>query len=205
MEKIKMESIIESLLFVWGEPMSVKMISEALGVESKEVYRVLLDMTEKYESDQRGLIIRRVNKSFQLVSKRENFAYVEQLVRPIKKKKLSQSALEVLAIIAYRQPVTRGEVEGIRGVKSDKVIEGLINKGFVAEKGRSNTIGKPIIFGTTDKFLEYMNMSDLDELPDLDDFIEDFSQLYQWEKNQISIDDMEEMDGDRVSDVKGTE
>ena len=100
MEKIKMESIIESLLFVWGEPMSVKMISKALGVESKEVYRVLLDMTEKYESDQRGLIIRRVNKSFQLVSKRENFAYVEQLVRPIKKKKLSQSALEVLAIIA---------------------------------------------------------------------------------------------------------
>ena len=192
MEKIKMESIIESLLFVWGEPMSVKMISEALGVESKEVYRVLLDMTEKYES-------------FQLVSKRENFAYVEQLVRPIKKKKLSQSALEVLAIIAYRQPVTRGEVEGIRGVKSDKVIEGLINKGFVAEKGRSNTIGKPIIFGTTDKFLEYMNMSDLDELPDLDDFIEDFSQLSQWEKNQISIDDMEEMDGDRVSDVKETE
>ena len=205
MEKIKMESIIESLLFVWGEPMSVKMISEALGVESKEVYRVLLDMTEKYEIDQRGLIIRRVNKSFQLVSKRENFAYVEQLVRPIKKKKLSQSALEVLAIIAYRQPVTRGEVEGIRGVKSDKVIEGLINKGFVAEKGRSNTIGKPIIFGTTDKFLEYMNMSDLDELPDLDDFIEDFSQLSQWEKNQISIDDMEEMDGDRVSDVKETE
>ena len=203
MEKIKMESIIESLLFVWGEPMSVKMISEALGVESKEVYRVLFDMMEKYESDQRGLIIRRVNKSFQLVSKRENFAYVEQLVRPIKKKKLSQSALEVLAIIAYRQPVTRGEVEGIRGVKSDKVIEGLINKGFVAEKGRSNTIGKPIIFGT--KFLEYMNMSDLDELPDLDDFIEDFSQLSQWEKNQISIDDMEEMDGDRVSDVKGTE
>ena len=135
MEKIKMESIIESLLFVWGEPMSVKMISEALGVESKEVYRVLLDMMEKYESDQRGLIIRRVNKSFQLVSKRENFAYVEQLVRPIKKKKLSQSALEVLAIIAYRQPVTRGDVEGIRGVKSDKVIEGLINKGFVAEKG----------------------------------------------------------------------
>ena len=177
MEKIKMESIIESLLFVWGEPMSIKMISEALGIESKEVYRVLLDMTEKYESDQRGLIIRRVNKSFQLVSKRENFAYVEQLVRPIKKKKLSQSALEVLAI----------------------------NKGFVAEKGRSNTIGKPIIFGTTDKFLEYMNMSDLDELPDLDDFIEDFSQLSQWEKNQISIDDMEEMDGDRVSDVKGTE
>ena len=205
MEKIKMESIIESLLFVWGEPMSVKMISEALGIESKEVYRVLLDMTEKYESDQRGLIIRRVNKSFQLVSKRETFAYVEQLVRPIKKKKLSQSALEVLAIIAYRQPVTRGEVEGIRGVKSDKVIEGLINKGFVAEKGRSNTIGKPIIFGTTDKFLEYMNMSDLDELPDLDDFIEDFSQLSQWEKNQISIDDMEEMDGDRVSDVKETE
>lgn len=205
MEKIKMESIIESLLFVWGEPMSVKMISEALGVESKEVYRVLLDMMEKYESDQRGLIIRRVNKSFQLVSKRENFAYVEQLVRPIKKKKLSQSALEVLAIIAYRQPVTRGEVEGIRGVKSDKVIEGLINKGFIAEKGRSNTIGKPIIFGTTDKFLEYMNMSDLDELPDLDDFIEDFSQLSQWEKNQISIDDMEEMDGDRVSDVKETE
>ena len=201
MEKIKMESIIESLLFVWGEPMSVKMISEALGVESKEVYRVLLDMTEKYESDQRGLIIR----SFQLVSKRESFAYVEQLVRPIKKKKLSQSALEVLAIIAYRQPVTRGEVEGIRGVKSDKVIEGLINKGFVAEKGRSNTIGKPIIFGKTDKFLEYMNMSDLDELPDLDDFIEDFSQLSQWEKNQISIDDMEEMDGDRVSDVKETE
>lgn len=192
MEREKIESVIESLLFIWGEPMSSKMIGEAIGIDQKEVYATMVEMQEKYEKEDRGVVIRRINKSFQLVSKRENYAYVEQLIRPIKQKKLSQSALEVLAIIAYKQPVTRGEIEAVRGVKSDKAVEGLIDKGFIVEKGRSNAIGRPALFGTTDKFLEYMGLTDLGELPDIEEFVDDFSKLSQWERNQISIDDINE-------------
>ncbi len=192
MNKNKVKSAIETILFVWGDTISAKEIGEALNMPWKEVYDILIEMSREYEEAERGILIRRVDKSFQLVSRQENFSYVEKMVRPTKNKKLSQSALEVLAIIAYKQPITRADVDAIRGVKSDKVIEGLCNKGFVFEKGRSNGIGRPILYATTEKFLKYMNLEDIKSLPDLEIFGDEYESLSQWEKNQLSFDELSE-------------
>ena len=102
----------------------------------------------------------------------ENVEYIERLCTPVNHKRLSQSALEVLAIIAYKQPVTRGEIEAIRGIKCERVIEGLQRKDLVAEVGRSTGIGRPILYGTTDVFLKNFGFKNLKELPDIEDIEE---------------------------------
>lgn len=99
----------------------------------------------------------------------DNFEYIERLCTPAKQRKLSQSALEVLAIIAYKQPVTRGEIEAIRGIRCDRVLEGLQKKELIDEVGRSSGIGRPILYGTTDEFLKNFGFSTLKELPDIED------------------------------------
>ena len=114
-------------------------------------------------------MIRRVNQSFQFVTREENADYIRSLCTPIKTKKLSQSALEVLAIVAYKQPVTKGEIEAIRGIRCDRVMEGLIKKDLVCEKGRADTVGRPILYSTTDTFLRNFGFSSIKDLPQIDD------------------------------------
>ena len=114
-------------------------------------------------------MIREVNRSFQFVTRKENIDYIERLCTPVKHKRLSQSALEVLAIIAYKQPVTKGEIEAVRGIKCDRVIEGLARKDLVAEVGRSDAVGRPILYGTTDEFLKQFGFETLKQLPDIED------------------------------------
>ena len=113
-----------------------------------------------------------MNKSFQFVTCEENIEYIERLCTPIKHKKLSQSALEVLAIIAYKQPVTKGEIESIRGIRCDRVIDGLEKKELITEVGRSSGIGRPILYGTTDVFLKNFGFTNLKELPDIEEIEE---------------------------------
>ena len=110
-----------------------------------------------------------MNKSFQFVTRKENLSYIERLCTPVKHKRLTQSALEVLAIVAYKQPVTKGEIEAVRGIKCDRVIEGLAKKGLVAEVGRSDAVGRPILYGTTDEFLKQFGLETLKELPGIED------------------------------------
>lgn len=117
----------------------------------------------------RGIVIREVNKSFQFVTRKENLDYIEKLCTPVKHKKLSQSALEVLAIVAYKQPVTKAEIEAVRGIRCDRVIEGLIKKELVSEVGRSDAVGRPILYGTTDVFLKNFGFRTLKELPSIED------------------------------------
>lgn len=164
-----MKSAIESMMFVWGEPLDIKDMAEVFNVDKKEVYKCCKELQEEYEKDNRGIIIREVNKSFQFITKAENIDYIERLCTPVKQKKLSQSALEVLAIVAYRQPVTKGEIEAVRGIKCDRVIEGLLKKKLVTEVGRSDTVGRPLLYGTTDEFLKQFGFSNLKELPDIED------------------------------------
>ena len=127
------------------------------------------ELQAEYEQEGRGIVIREVNKAFQFVTREENADYVRRLCTPVKAKKLSQSALEVLAIIAYKQPVTKGEMEAIRGIKCDRVVEGLMNKNLIEEVGRSSAIGRPILYGTTDTFLKNFGFTSLKELPDIED------------------------------------
>ena len=167
--KKTIKSAFESLMFVWGEPLDVKTAAELFNISNKEAYDYFAELKEEYDREGRGIRIREINKSFQLVTSSENVEYIERLCTPVREKRLSQQALEVLAIVAYRQPVTKGEIEAIRGIRCDRVLEGLMKRDLVQEAGRSSAIGRPILYGTTDAYLKHFGFQNLKELPDIED------------------------------------
>lgn len=196
--KKSIKSALESMMFVWGEPLEAKVAAEIFNVETKEAISYFKELENEYEQEGRGIRIREINSSFQFVTFSENAEYIERLCTPTRQKRLSQSALEVLAIVAYKQPVTRGEIESIRGIKCDRVLEGLQGKELVMEVGRSKGIGRPILYGTTDAFLKYFGYSSIKELPD----IEEIDTVFEVENlpgqldiNQISMGDEEIKEG----------
>ena len=156
-------------MFIWGEPLSAKEAGNVLGIDSDEALEIMRELAEEYEQEGRGIVIREVNGSFQYVTRESNADYIERLCTPVKIRRLSQSALEVLAIVAYRQPVTKGEIEAIRGIKCDRVMEGLLAKGLVEAVGRSQSIGRPVLYGTTDTFLKNFGFTSLKDLPEIED------------------------------------
>lgn len=190
------KSTFESMMFIWGEPLDVKTGAEVLNIDEKEALRCLLELQEEYEREDRGLRLRRVSNGFQFVTPEKNGEYIERLCRPVKRRKLTQSAMEVLAIVAYKQPVTRADVEAVRGVKCARVLEGLEDKNLIEEKGRSEGIGRPILYGTTDEFLKYFGFENISELPVIDG-MDEVTEEYRDEiiRNQISIEDMREDEG----------
>jgi len=167
--KKAIKSAMESMMFVWGKPLDIKDVADVFNIDKKEAYEYFKELQEEYEQEGRGIVIREVNKSFQFVTRKENLDYIERLCTPVKHKKLSQSALEVLAIVAYKQPVTKGEIEAVRGIRCDRVIEGLTKKNLVTEVGRSDAVGRPILYGTTDEFLKQFGFETLKELPAIED------------------------------------
>ena len=167
--KKAMKSALESMMFVWGQPLEAKAAADVFNITKQEAYDLFKELQTEYEQEGLGIVIREVNKAFQFVTREENADYIERLCTPVKARKLSQSALEVLAIVAYKQPVTKGEIEAIRGIKCDRVMEGLMKKDLVCEKGRSDAVGRPILYGTTDTFLKNFGFSSLKELPPIDD------------------------------------
>ena len=173
--KKTIKSAFESMLFTWGEPLPAKAAADVFNISKQEAIEYFTELQEEYEQEGRGIVIRRVNQSFQFVTREENADYIRSLCTPIKTKKLSQSALEVLAIVAYKQPVTKGEIEAIRGIRCDRVMEGLIKKDLVCEKGRADTVGRPILYSTTDTFLRNFGFSSIKDLPQID-YIESVSE-----------------------------
>lgn len=167
--KKRIKSALESMMFVWGQPLDVKSAADVFDISKQEVTECFKELQEEYEQEGRGIVIRQINDTFQFVTRAENADYIERLCTPVKARRLSQSALEVLAIIAYKQPVTKGEIEAIRGVKCDRVMEGLVKKELIADKGRSDAIGRPILYGTTDVFLKQFGFSSIKDLPPIDD------------------------------------
>lgn len=167
--KKTIKSAFESMMFIWGQPLEVKAAADVFNITKQEAYECFRELQTEYEQEGRGIVIREVNKAFQFVTREENADYIERLCTPVKTRKLSQSALEVLAIVAYKQPVTKGEIEAIRGIKCDRVMEGLMKKDLVCEKGRSDAVGRPILYGTTDTFLKNFGFSSIRELPPIDD------------------------------------
>lgn len=167
--KQQIKSALESMMFVWGQPLEVKTCAEMFEMEKEDMEALFAELADEYDQEGRGIAIRQVNKGFQFVTRPENGEYIERLCRPVKVKKLSQSALEVLAIIAYKQPVTKGEIDAIRGIKCDRVVDGLMKKELICVKGRSEGVGRPMLYGTTDTFLKNFGFASLKELPDIDD------------------------------------
>ena len=157
------------MMFTWGEPLDVKAAADVFNISKEEALECFKELQQEYEQEGRGIVIRQINQAFQFVTREENADYIRTLCTPVKAKRLSQSALEVLAIVAYKQPVTKGEIEAIRGIKCDRVMEGLIKKDLVCEKGRADTIGRPILYGTTDAFLQHFGFTSIKDLPEIED------------------------------------
>ena len=181
------------MMFVWGEPLDVKVAAEVLNIDRREAYEYFLELQEEYEQEGRGIRIREINKSFQFVTEPDNAEFIERLCTPVKHRRLSQSALEVLAIVAYRQPVTKGEIEAVRGIRCDRVLDGLRSKALVTEVGRSSGIGRPILYGTTDEFLKKFGFAGIKDLPEIRDIEAvmgiDGSEKEQPEQISINIDE----------------
>ncbi len=157
---------IECMLFVAGEPVAIAALSEVLEVSGSELRSILYKMECTYRDEGRGIQLLTTDETVQLVSNREYIADVERLLQPDQVKSVSQSILETLAIIAYRQPVTRADIEAVRGVRCEYAVTQLQKLGLIEMVGRKDTIGKPMLFGTTDKFLRRFGLHNLSELPD---------------------------------------
>jgi len=165
MSEKKIKSIIEAILFVAGEPVAVSDLAHVLDLTVSELEPVLESLRDEYDIDERGLKLNRFGGSVQLSTRAEYAPFIERLLQPVQKQSLSQTAMETLAIIAYRQPVTKGEIEAIRGVKCDYSIQSLAAKGLIEEAGRRETLGRPTLYRTTEKFLVHFGIESLNELP----------------------------------------
>lgn len=167
----KIAGVIESILFVASEPLNVKdfqrIFSETgeVGVSTKDVKMAFDKLEKKYQKKDSGLALLNIEDNYQLISRIENNVYVERILVKKRKKTLSQAAFEVLSIIAYKQPITKIEIEEIRGVKSDSAISNLVESDLIHESGRLDKIGKPILYATTEKFLVEFGLKSLKDLP----------------------------------------
>ena len=158
---------IEAILFVSGEAVAISELARALGRDEKRTRAILKELGDEYDFRQRGFLLKRFGDKVQLATRPLYAMDVIRLLQPVQKQSLSQAAMETLAVVAYRQPVTRAEVEQIRGVKCDYSLQSLSAKGLICEVGRKETIGRPILFGTTDEFLSRFGIESLENLPPL--------------------------------------
>ena len=186
--------MLESLLFVAGEPAPIERLASALEVSEEDIELGLLMLADMLQD--RGIRLQRHHDRVQLVTMPEAADVIEVYLGLDLTTKLSRAAMETLAIIAYRQPITRPQIEAIRGVSSDGVIRTLLHRGLVQEIGRLETAGRPVLFGTTPDFLNYFGISSLDELPPLED--EDMDALTERiEMMGVEVEEEEEEEQDR--------
>lgn len=165
METKELSHVIEAILFVAGEPVELKELQRALDCTEWDVNAAVDMLDNEYSFQRRGICLKRFGSHVQLTTRADYAPYVEKLLQPVQKQSLSQSAMETLAVVAYRQPVTKMEIEAIRGVKCDYSVQSLVNKGLIEEVGRKETLGRPILYGTTDEFLSHFGLQTLEDLP----------------------------------------
>ncbi|QCJ43328.1 SMC-Scp complex subunit ScpB [Bacillus sp. S3] len=174
MEIINWSSILESLLFAAGdEGLSLKQLAEVLEVDELRVNELIENLRKEYEEANRGIMVVQLAGTYQLATKKENAVYLKKLVDSPHTSTLSQAALETLAIIAYKQPITRAEIEEIRGVKTERPLHTLVSKILIKEVGRAEGTGRAFLYGTTKEFLDYFGLKSLKELPQLPEKVEE--------------------------------
>ncbi len=170
----KIKAIIEGLLFAVGEEgIELRQIADIIELETESTYDLITDLMNDYKRDQRGIQLVQYGDSFQLTTLPEHAEYFEKLVYLPSRATLSQASLETLGIVCYKQPVTKAEIDELRGVQSDSAIRTLLSKELIKEAGRKDTLGRPILYATTEEFLEYFGLENLEQLPPL---IEDLEQ-----------------------------
>lgn len=169
---MKNKAVLEGLLFVVGEEgLTLEQIEDVLDISEEESKTLLMQLKHDYEAEDRGLRIDFLGNRFKVTTKFEHKNYYQKLLENPETNTLSQAALETLAIIAYNEPVTRVQVDAMRGVGSTQIIRKLVAKGFIKEVGRSDLPGRPILYETTSDFLDYFGLSTIDDLPDMQDVI----------------------------------
>lgn len=174
---MKNRAVLEGLLFVVGEEgLSLEQIEDVLSVDEDEAKNTLKELKQSYEEEDRGLRIDFLGNKFKLTTKFEHKEYYQKLIENPETNTLSQAALETLAIIAYNEPLTRIQVDKIRGVGSSQIIRKLVAKGFIKEVGRSDLPGRPILYETTSEFLDYFGLSTIEDLPNMNEFMEDIQE-----------------------------
>lgn len=165
---MKLKAVLEGILFIVGdEGTTIKDIVNILNIDEEEVKKLLLELKNDYEKEDRGLRISYLGNAFKLTTKQEHSEYYEKLVTESKTSNLSNAALEVLAIVAYNEPITRLEIDEIRGVNSSQIVRRLLARGFIKTCGKKDIIGKPNLYKTTNDFLDYFGLSSKDDLPDI--------------------------------------
>ncbi len=179
MEINKIKGVIEAILFASGEPVGTAKIAESLNLEYDVVHKLLKNMQDKYDKDESGIDLVEISDSFQLCTKPCHSEYIKKALEIKRNVPLSQAAMEILAIIAYNQPVTKSFIEQIRGVDSSQTVNSLAEKGLVEEAGRLDVPGRPISYKTTIGFLRNFGLKSLADLPPIPD-----------ESGQVSLDDV---------------
>ena len=188
MEIKKLEAAIEAILFTMGESVELSQIADAIQQDKETTRKIIQNMMDKYQKKDRGIQIIELEQYYQLCSKKEYYECLIRLAMHPKKPALTDVMLETLSIIAYKQPVTKAEIEKIRGVKCDHAINKLVEYELVRELGRLDAPGRPILFGTTEEFLRCFGVQGLEELPSVDPVrLEDFKAEAE-EEIQLKLD-----------------
>ena len=201
----RLRSILESLLFAVAEPVSLGRLAEVLpGYERKEIQKALEALAEEYQNEERGFRLHPVGGGYQLRTARANADYVKGLLqkRPVR---LTRASLETLAVVAYRQPVTRAEIEAIRGVDVDAVLNTLLDRRLIKVAGRKEVVGRPLLYATTPEFLETFSLKDLNALPTLEELGESADVFERATARLEAAGLLEEGEGAANADVAGDE
>ena len=176
-DKSKLTQVVEATLFVSGQGIEIKDIAEKLEVEEKQIKKAIEELKQKHEND--GINIITYKNSVQMCSNPIFAEDVATVLNPIREKQLTKAALETAAIIAYKQPVTKLDIEQVRGVNSDYAVQVLTNFNLIEVVGRKDAIGKPLLYGTTDEFLKRFELQSIEDLPDYDELLERIKVLYE--------------------------
>ncbi len=163
----EIKSVVEGLLFVAGDAVPIKELCDIINIDEPTLRKIINQMIDNFNDENRGIRIIEVNNCYQFSTKPEHYEYIERLVKPQNRQGLSQASLETLAIIAYKQPITKAQVDYIRGVKSESCFSRLVEKELIHDVGRMDGPGRPMLYGTTDNFLKLFGLKNIKELPTL--------------------------------------
>ena len=211
MDKLKdnLDEIVMSVLFVAGQGVEIKDIAEKLEVSEDKIKKAIERLKEKYNNNCGVHVVNYKNK-VQLSSNPEYSDYIAGVLNPIKEKALTKAALETMAIIAYKQPITRLEIESIRGVSSDYAVQVLLSHNLIEVVGRKDVVGKPLLFGTTEDFLKRFDLTDVDSLPNYESLLERIAVLNEGVNNdsmynEFDIDDVNNAEAEAIPDFLADE
>jgi len=191
MEDDKIKRVIEAILISTEEAITIDRIQQVLGdVEPKRIREQIEVLKREYSQDNRSFRIDKVAGGYQITTREEFAPYLKKLYKVERVERLSRPSLETLAIIAYKQPVTRLDIESIRGVNVDGLLKGLLEKGLIQIKGRKDIVGRPYLYGTSNLFLKYFGLNSLDDLPDIEEFKKTADEVFK--RRQDSLEEIED-------------